>query len=74
VDRIGFSESIPRIEGPDSIRNQLIGLYGEPMTAVIETVFLSDLQSLANFNAYKKQAALVKKLKKACGVQCKKIK
>lgn len=55
-------------------RLQLIGLYGEPMTAIIETVYVSDLQSLANFRAYKKQVVLVKKLKKACGNKCKKIK
>jgi hypothetical protein len=57
-----------------SSRSQLIGFYGEPMTAVIETVFLSNLQSLTNFNAYKKQVALVKKLRRACGTKCKKIK
>jgi len=55
-------------------RSQLIGLYGTPVTAIIETLYLSDAQSAVNFNAYKKQVALVKKLKKACGVKCKKIK
>lgn len=55
-------------------REQLIGLYGTPVTAIIETLYLSETQSAVNFNGYKRQVALVKKLRKACGVRCKKIK
>jgi hypothetical protein len=55
-------------------RDELIQLYGSPVSAIIETLYLSDVQSLVNFNAYKKQLALVKKLRKACGTRCKKIK
>ena len=53
--------------------SQLIGLYGAPVTAIIETLYLSDAQSQINYDAWRKQVSLVKKLRRVCGTRCKRI-
>jgi hypothetical protein len=54
--------------------NQLVSEYGDAVYALINTGYQSALQSSANYAAYQAQVKLVKKLRKACGAKCKRIK
>jgi hypothetical protein len=54
--------------------NDLIGMYGDVAYALINSGYQSDVQSEVNYEAYLAQLKLVRKLRKACGFRCKRIK
>ncbi len=61
--------------GPDQASgSELVGLYGSAMATIISSDYAAKVQMGINYDGYKKQLALVKKLRKACGTRCKKIK
>ena len=52
----------------------LADTYGDAVHAIINTGYQSAVQSSVNYAAYQAQVILVKKLRKACGARCKRIK
>ena len=53
---------------------QLVNEYGDAVYAIINSGYQSALQSNVNYTAYRAQLRLVKKLRKACGAKCRRIK
>lgn len=54
--------------------NQLVNEYGDAVYAIINGGYQSAVQSAANYAAYQAQVKLVKRLRKACGAKCRRIK
>ena len=52
----------------------LIDAYGDAVYAIINSYYQNVVQSAANYAAYQAQVNLVKKLRRACGARCKRIK
>lgn len=52
----------------------LLDEYGDAVYALINNGYQNAVQSGVNFNAYRAQVKLVKKLRAACGARCKRIK
>ena len=53
---------------------QLVDAYGDPVYAIINSYYQNAVQSSVNYDAYRKQLSLVKKLRRACGARCRRIK
>lgn len=54
--------------------DQLVDAYGDPVYAIINSYYQNAVQSSVNYDAYRKQLSLVKKLRRACGARCRRIK
>ncbi|NDC36510.1 MAG: hypothetical protein EBZ48_00475 [Proteobacteria bacterium] len=51
----------------------LVAGYGDAVYALINSGYQSTVQSATNYAAYQAQVKLVKRLRSACGVRCKRI-
>lgn len=54
--------------------NGLVSQYGDAVYALINGGYQAGAQAQVNYEAYRAQVKLVKKLRKACGSRCKRIK